>query len=467
MSNKFNYFLFCMFIIVMAGCSKSNNPPVVPPVVGGIKTANYDEDQTDFPNPERGFYGQTVSYSSSPAPITQTYLDQLKAKNVNLINRLYALTTFRSGSISAEYLQHIQNDMDLVRSAGFKLVLRFAYTFNEAGPHNDAPLNIVLSHIDQLAPLLQKNADVIALLEAGLIGQWGEWHDSSNGLANPADMKTILFKLLDALPKSRSIAVRYQQAKKDIFQMNDPLADTEAFTQTNRARTGHHNDCFLAAEDDWGTYWPIDAASLDVQKNYLNQENKYLPQVGETCNCNPPRSDCGIAVKELAQMRWSALNKDFIECVLNSWGAQGCYDEIAKRLGYRFRLLTSAIPKTVKNDSALAIKLVLKNDGFASPYNVHDAELVFRSKTNGVIQKIKLNLDVRKWLPENNEIKLDINALIPSSFALGEYDLLINFPAPEQSLSGSPAYSIRLANQKVWEATTGYNSLLASVTIIK
>ncbi len=94
--------------------------------------------------------------------------------------------------------------MDLLRDNGFKIILRFAYTFNEPEPHNDAPLEIVLSHIDQLTPILQRNADVIALMEAGFIGRWGEWHNSSNGLANTSDMRTILFKLLDALPKEQS-----------------------------------------------------------------------------------------------------------------------------------------------------------------------------------------------------------------------------------------------------------------------
>ena len=29
-------------------------------------------------------------------------------------------------------------------------------------------------------------------------------------------------------------------------------------------------DCFVAAVDDWGTYWPLDDASLNAQKDYLN-----------------------------------------------------------------------------------------------------------------------------------------------------------------------------------------------------
>jgi len=243
-----------------------------------IRTVTYDEDTTDFPNPERGFYHQWLSDSKSPSPLVSWHFDQLKADNMTLIRRLYSMTTFRSAQISDVFMQHMQNDMDAVRQHGVKIILRFAYTFNEAPPHNDAPLNLVLSHLEQIAPLLQNNADVIAYMEAGFIGRWGEWHTSSNNLDNTADMRTILLKILSLLPESRTVAIRYQQAKKDIFNRTYPLSPGEGFTLTDIARTAHHNDCFCADIDDWGTYWPIDASSLNAQKDYLNAENRFLPQ---------------------------------------------------------------------------------------------------------------------------------------------------------------------------------------------
>ncbi len=451
------------FSIFLAGCTKESED--ADPVVGN--TITYSEDKTNFSNPERGFYGQDESGSSSSSLISQAYFDQLKNKNITLVRKLYSMTTFRSGPISSSYLQHIQDDLDLVRSNGFKVVLRFAYTFNEPAPWDDAPLDVILAHIEQLTPVLQKNADVIALMEAGFIGRWGEWHTSSNNLANTADMKTILYKVLDALPKSRGVAVRTQQQKIAIYETINPIGAAEAFNQSNRSRTGHHNDCFLASDTDWGTYWPNDPASLAAQKNYLNQENKYLPQEGETCNCNSPRSDCAVAISELEKMRWSALNKEYIDCVLDSWVTKGCYETIARRLGYRFRLLTSKIQDSVKLDSVLTLNLVLKNDGFASPYNARDIELVLRPKSGSSVKRIKLDADPRTWLPDNGEIKLSFSVPIPSGLTTGKYDLLLNFPDPETTLNTNPAYSIRLANQKVWEASTGYNSLLTSVTIIE
>ena len=41
----------------------------------------------------------------------------------------------------------------------------------------------------------------------------------------------------------------------------------------------------------------------------------------------------------------------------------------------------------------------------------------------------------------------------------GKYELLLNLPDGYKSLQSNPLYSIRLANEKIWEEKTGYNKL--------
>jgi hypothetical protein len=106
--------------------------------------------------------------------------------------------------------------------------------------------------------VLAANADVIAVLQAGLIGAWGEWHTSTNGLDTPENKQTILLALLDALPASRMTQIRTPNAKGDIFGAS-ALGDAEGFDGSNKARTGHHNDCFLARPGR--TTWPLTVAS--------------------------------------------------------------------------------------------------------------------------------------------------------------------------------------------------------------
>jgi hypothetical protein len=58
-----------------------------------------------------------------------------------------------------------------------------------------------------------------------------------------------------------------------------------------------------------------------------------------------------------------------------------------------------------------------------------------------------------------------VSALIPAATPAGQYAVYLNLPDPAASLRNRPEYSIRLANQDVWEDATGYNSLLHKVTI--
>ena len=48
---------------------------------------------------------------------------------------------------------------------------------------------------------------------------------------------------------------------------------------------------------------------------------------------------------------------------------------------------------------------------------------------------------------------------------IGEYDIYLNLPDPMETLSDNPDYSIQLANEVVWEAETGYNSLLMRINV--
>ena len=52
---------------------------------------------------------------------------------------------------------------------------------------------------------------------------------------------------------------------------------------------------------------------------------------------------------------------------------------------------------------------------------------------------------------------------MPANVPAGSYTLLLNLPDP--LLSTRPEYSIRLANQGTWDAATGMNSLLHTLTV--
>jgi len=214
--------------------------------------ATYKASQEDFPNPERGFFIER-NYNPGrragrPDGFTLDDLRAARTKGMTMVRAVYTLTPFRDALLSPEFLAHFTADFALLRQAGFKVIPRFAYNAGPIGAQ-DASLARVLEHIEQLKPILRENADVIAFVEAGFAGAWGEWHSSTNGMfytPPPPALTTINDKtraivaaLLAALP-DRMVALRCPRFKEQLTGP-EPLSLKEAFTGTLKARIGRRH----------------------------------------------------------------------------------------------------------------------------------------------------------------------------------------------------------------------------------
>ena len=348
------------------------------------------------------------------------------------------------------------------RTAGMTAILRFAYSDNAAG--DDAPPAQVLRHIAQLKPLLHNNAYVISVVQAGFVGAWGEWyytqHFGNAGQISATDQSNrdaVVKALLDALPDTRMLQLRTPAMKRAIYGPTALPADA-AYSGTGPARVGHHNDCFLASADDLGTY--IDPAN---ERPYLAAEATHLPMGGETCAVNPPRSECPTALAELEQFHWSYLNASYQPDVLASWRAGGCMNEIERRLGYRFALTDGTFDSTAAPGGTLGVRISLRNDGFAAPYNARLVQLVLRSN-DGTLYRLPITGDPRRWLPgTTTTIQQDVT--LPADLPSGEYRLGFALPDATPALAERPEYAVQPANTGLWDAEGGYNDLNATVTV--
>ncbi|HOZ76623.1 MAG TPA: DUF4832 domain-containing protein [Ferruginibacter sp.] len=473
----------------------------------------YKESQEDFANPERGFYFPTGTKASDFQLLDSQRMSRFRYHlqaidgvaspvNISLVYRGYELDIFKDKPLSDVFLQSLQKDFDIIRSTGLKLVLRFAYTNSTHGgdckdeykicpPYGDAPVHIVMQHVQQLKPLLRKNADVIAVLQQGFIGIWGENYFTDHfgyagldGTGRILDSSwqhrnTFLKALLDAMPKDRMVQVRTPQIKQRF--VYGPGAATnsaaitakEAFTQSDKARTGLHNDCFLASEDDYGTFYDYgnsvskrDTANIVLRK-YFEAESRYVAVGGETCDdAYSPQNDCepaGHAESEMKRMHYSYLNALYNTKVNNDWDSGGCMKNIKRKLGYRLLLRSTVLPKKITAGKKFTITLRLENTGYASPFNPRPVQLILRNKKTRQVIALNFNTSVQKWF--TGKIYLQQPFILPAATAKGEYELLISMPDGYKSLQSNPAYSIRLANEDVWEETTGYNYLLHNLHV--
>jgi hypothetical protein len=438
----------------------------------GTATVAYTASMEDFANPERGFFVQR-SYNPARANSRPPAVDELRAvrdRQISMVRMLYSLAGHRESPIPAEYLARIEADFAAARQAGVKLIPRFAYNSGPIGAP-DAPIERMLEHIDQLTPVLRANADVLAFLEAGFAGAWGEWHSSTNGLftsgtgAPPTvneKTRALAEKLLAALPADRMIALRCPRFKTDLFG-ETPLAATEAFSGTPRARTGAINDCFLASPNDSGTF----TKRMAEEKAFYHQDNLYVPQGGETCSTSAaaqPFIGCANALKEMAYQRYNTLNIDYQRGVLNGWETGGCMPEVRRRLGYRHRLIETRAPDSVRAGGAFAITLSVVNEGFANLYNPRPLEVVLRHQPSGRLYRLQTSEDPRRWLPGERRT-VELSGGVPADAAAGAYDVLLHLPDAGAALRSRPEFAVRFANEDVWEPATGMNSLRRQVRV--
>lgn len=414
-------------------------------------------------NPERGFHKNTDLLATGD-------LNWVRQQGCSLVRSYVQLDAFRDRPLSAEFLARLRDGFAKARNAGIKVLPVFAYNFptDEDIHHGslkqipDAPLAIVLEHLRQLRPVLHENADVIACLELGFVGAWGEWHSSKFGLDSAENKRRVLDAILSALPDSRMAQIRYPADLMALYPK--PLTAESAFSGSAQARTAWANMCFLSNESDSGTYLPIENKAA-IQR-YLEQASRFFVVGGETCQITPEqsRADAATALAELARFHWSYLNLDFHEPTIARWRREGCFEEIERRLGYRFELVSADVPGSVKAGQGATIRIALRNTGWASCYNPRDVYLIARAQDRSTSFRWRVPADPRRWFAGETR-NLSIDFRLPRTAPRGAYRLLLALPDPAPTLRDRAEYAIRFANQDTWEPKTGMNDLRCDIAV--
>ncbi len=412
------------------------------------QTQTYTASTEIIANPERGFYHYRSSGSGTYQPLNQTELTNFRRnEKVTLIWREWRLDAFKTTAISQDFLTKMQNDFTAMKNAGIKCIVRFNYTNTDG---TDAKKAQILAHIAQLKPVLQANESVISSVEAGFIGNYGEWYASNNfgqdnlTAAQIADRVEVGTKIMELAP-NRMVAFRTPTIQRQIAGSTTVTAAT-AYNGSIRSRVAAHNDCFLSSADDYGTY--INTTS---DYTYLENQSKYTFDGGETCSLTT-FSACSNAVTTMNRFHFNYLNADYNQTVTNNWQSNGCLDEVKRRLGYRFELLNSNITSGV-------LTINLRNVGFGNVLNDRKAYVVCRNTATGAEYPLQLDTNVRLW-QSGSEMRI-VHTL--TGLPNGNYQLFLN--VPDLALGANPAYSIRFANNGLWDEAKGYNNLNQTLTV--
>lgn len=414
------------------------------------QTKTYTASTEIFANPERGFYHYKSSGTGTYKPLNQTELTTYRtSEKVTLIWREFRLDAFKTTAISADFLSKMQADFNMMRNAGIKAIVRFNYTNTDG---TDASKSQIIAHIDQLKPIIAANEDVISSLEAGFIGNYGEWYASNNfgqdnlTSAQIAARVAVGTKIMELAP-NRMVAFRTPTIQRQIAGAT-ALAATAAYNGSIASRVAAHNDCFLSDATDYGTY--INTTS---DYAYLENQSRYTFDGGETCSLSS-FSACANATATMKKFHFNYLNADYNQDVTTSWQANGCLDEVKRKLGYRFELVNSDIASGV-------LTINLQNVGYANIFNDRKAYLVYRNTTTGAEIPVLLNTNVRLW--NAGTTTRITHTLAQSAVPAGTYQLFLNIP--DLKNGSNPNYSVRCANAGTWDAAKGYNILNQTATV--
>ena len=456
-------------------------------------------------NPGRGFRLETavdvVTDTIDPAAELKNLSFRYASDSVSLTQCYFYLTELYDKNLEKKHLEVMQKYFDEMRLLGKKAVLRFAYERDFIRRKPIGPkLPQILSHLEQLKPFLEKNKDLILVVQAGLIGAWGEWHSSIHGLENSDSIKTaVLEKLLSVVPEELDVQVRLPDFK-NLLKSNEKMYSRLSFhddfivIKPDRWDGGMHEGTdnynqivkespYLAVDGEmpWGFWsvgkdpdspsagWIIEGlpaarrlfmqhyTSLSVIHNYKEQHANNIFDEN-----NPP--EYSMVVWKKTMLTADSLIKYNLPVSDNYFTTskgenvpRSAFDYIRDHLGYRIELQRFATNTLWNKNKSNHYNLTLINRGFSTVHGTYDVYLALIDENSNVyLNKVNCNPeDWQPYMPGDSNYRLllhriDGDFILPENINSGKYKLGLIITDSSDRLQFNPKYSIRCANDIQW-----------------
>ena len=452
-------------------------------------------------NPGRGFRLETAVDVLHEKDTPTEELNELSAKyvadSVSLSQSYFYLTYLIGKELSEENFRTMQAYFDELQKQGKKAVLRFAYERDFMGRSPVGPTGEqILDHLDQLKPFLEKNKDLILVVQAGMIGAWGEWHSSIQGLENSEETKAaVLEKLLSVVPVERNVQVRLPEFKnllKDKPELYKRLSFHDDFIviRPDRWDADMHEGTvkfdqivkespYLVVDGElpWGFWsvgadpdspsagWIIDGmqtarrlflqhyTSLSIIHNYKEQHpnNRFDEN-------NPPEYSMIVWKKTMItedslRQHHMPVSDSYFQKQDGTKVQRNMFDYIRDHLGYRIELQSLQLPEKLQSGKENRLKLGLVNRGFATVFGEHPVYFVLIDDKGKVTEFLtKANpLDWQPFQPGDAAYTPLVHSVnqslqLQGSMPAGEYRLGLWIPDGSERLKYNPRYALRCAN---------------------
>lgn len=338
----------------------------------------FEENKQEVINPSRGFYYQVdTSKEKLPKAIAEN--------QIKIVLLTFDLKEEKTNTISENKMKELKTSLEKIKEQELKIIFRAAYGFSSEDAYTDPnDIEIIVSHIRQIAPLLNFYKENILCVQAGFLGPWGEWHDSNllgeNEEKNTIVRNRVIFEWLSCLEKPLKVNVRRPRFIRDAMAAG-----------IDESRLGIHNDALLAGDSDMGTYDDKEYTRQQelnwMRKNIKNGINGgEMPQISEYTKAEK-------AILEFEKIHLTYLNSTYNKEVLEDWkkrkiGEESAYDVISRRLGYRLSLKECRINSNIHigilnkifNTQKIRIALTLQNTGFAPMPEQYKAYIIVENE---------------------------------------------------------------------------------------
>lgn len=427
------------------------------PVDVVAKTISFIPDNSVILNPERGLAKQMIVGEES---IDE--LSELRGDNHTIAWGIIRLDDFRITRVLPDSkINEIRRWFDEVRASRVKSVVRIVYHQEESFDPQGASSAIQEAHLAQLgADVLTPYADLIVALQAGGFGAYGEWFYTQPGLNSSAARARLLGKMFEAVPDDAFVMVRTPYYKLEY--------EATGGDHDRVYRTAHYNDCLLSNADDTGTYacypWPGRCPSISSLQSKVAIDSDVVPVGGETCN-STPLNDCAEILDGMAYYGYSFINTLWYSSVRSKWEAQGCFDTIAARLGYRYQLKSATVPDCVTPGSEFSVSVTLENMGWAPMYHARPVYIRMMDASGGELAWFWTGAESRNWLANSAEHTFSNTFTVPEYVSAGPVSLSLWMPDNKPGNYDIPEYAVQFANQGVWDSATGNNVLATGIPV--
>ena len=330
----------------------------------------------------------------------------------NLVLARVDINEFKETPISEEALVNLQKMFDFFRQYNKEIILRFVYDTDGNGLMNEPQsVSIIKNHMEQLGPLIRKNAGQILTLQGLFFGSWGEMHTSR--YSNRDDICDLAVCLFEATGGSVNIALRKPQHIRELIDKLDMMLYRRKEELVRRI--GLYDDAMLSSDTDMGTFSIADSS----QNIEFFKELSCFNLIGGETVADNPINDGMNAVNGLKERCVTYLNSQYDLAVIEKWKKQtiperipgskrtrgvSVYDYVTKYMGYRLELEKVKSQTFGKN-----VLIYINNTGFAPFYG--PVKLIINDDAESEKSGLVIN-------PGQTEIFTFNKSQIPKSFTL-------------------------------------------------